>query len=412
MGRKYPSETPRSAMRGQCNGSSVLVQRTHKSPSLECSADWFKQEIKCQMERGGLFEDPFMPATDSTIKSGSGSSKQSYRWLRPVYLNTFFPTMGRKYPSETPRSAMRGQCNGSSVLVQRTHKSPSLECSADWFKQEIKCQMERGGLFEDPFMPATDSTIKSGSGSSKQSYRWLRPVELSRCPRFVADGVSRFDIKQGELGNCWVIAALASLSMYPELFNQVVPPDQSFEKSSKYPYVGMFWFRFWQFGDWYDVVVDDRLPTRNGHLVFMHSADPNEFWSALLEKAYAKLVSSYDALRGGCTAEAMEDFTGGLTELLDLGAKAPTNIFGIMEHALNRASLMACSIDADPHEIEANGPLGLILGHAYSVTDIRQKVDDGLKLVSSLQITIYFKIPSYSHDYYYYYRKFLVFGQI
>ncbi|CAH8434695.1 unnamed protein product [Schistosoma margrebowiei] len=287
-----------------------------------------------------------------------------------AYLNTFFPTMGRKYPLETPRSAMRGQCNGSSVLVQRTHKSPSLECSADWFKQEIKCQMERGGLFEDPFMPATDSTIKSGS--SKQSYRWLRPVELSRCPRFVADGVSRFDIKQGELGNCWVIAALASLSMYPELFNQVVPPDQSFEKSSKYPYVGMFWFRFWQFGDWYDVVVDDRLPTRNGHLVFMHSADPNEFWSALLEKAYAKLVSSYDALRGGCTAEAMEDFTGGLTELVDLGAKAPANIFGIMEHALNRASLMACSIDADPHEIEANGPLGLILGHAYSVTDIRQ----------------------------------------
>ncbi|VDP35927.1 unnamed protein product [Schistosoma margrebowiei] len=153
---------------------------------------------------------------------------------------------------------------------------------------------------------------------------------------------------------------------------KVVPPDQSFEKSSKYPYVGMFWFRFWQFGDWYDVVVDDRLPTRNGHLVFMHSADPNEFWSALLEKAYAKLVSSYDALRGGCTAEAMEDFTGGLTELVDLGAKAPANIFGIMEHALNRASLMACSIDADPHEIEANGPLGLILGHAYSVTDIRQ----------------------------------------
>ncbi|CAH8432796.1 unnamed protein product [Schistosoma rodhaini] len=280
--------------------------------------------------------------------------------------------MGRKYPSETPRSAMRGQCSGSSVLVQRTHKSTSLECSADWFKQEIKCQMERGGLFEDPFMPATDSTIKSGSGSGKQSYRWLRPVELSRYPRFVADGVSRFDIKQGELGNCWVIAALASLSMYPELFNQVVPPDQSFEKSSKYPYVGMFWFRFWRFGDWYDVVVDDRLPTRNGHLVFMHSADSNEFWSALLEKAYAKLVSSYDALRGGCTAEAMEDFTGGLTELVDLGAKAPTNLFGIMEHALNRASLMACSIDADPHEIEANGPLGLILGHAYSVTDIRQ----------------------------------------
>ncbi|KAH8855087.1 Calpain-B isoform 2 [Schistosoma japonicum] len=280
--------------------------------------------------------------------------------------------MGRKYPSETPRSAMRGQCEGSSVLVQRTHKSTSLESSANWFKEEVRYQMERGGLFEDPFFPAVDSSIKSGSRSGSQSYRWLRPSELTRCPRFIADGVSRFDIKQGELGNCWVIAALASLSMYPDLFKQVVPPDQSFEKSSKYPYVGMFWFRLWQFGNWYDVVVDDRLPTRNGHLVFMHSADSNEFWSALLEKAYAKLVSSYDALRGGCTAEAMEDFTGGLTELVDLGTKTPANLYGMMEHALNRASLMACSIDADPHEIEANGPLGLILGHAYSVTDIRE----------------------------------------
>ncbi|XP_052700305.1 calpain-B-like isoform X10 [Crassostrea angulata] len=219
-------------------------------------------------------------------------------------------------------------------------------------------------LFEDPEFPAEDSSIFF-SREPPRAFEWKRPHEICDNPVFIADGASRFDVQQGELGDCWLLAAIASLTVNQRLFAKVVPPDQSFEDG----YCGMFRFHFWRQGEWVEVVVDDRLPTYYGQLTFMHSVDKNEFWSALLEKAYAKLEGSYESLKGGSTCEAMVDFTGGVSEFFDL-RKAPPNLFSIMLKASQRGSLMGCSIDADPNQLEARLANGLVMGHAYSITSV------------------------------------------
>lgn len=56
------------------------------------------------------------------------------------------------------------------------------------------------------------------------------------------------------------MSAFTCLSMTPKLLQKCVPSDQDFHEN----YAGIFHFRFWRYGEWIDVVVDDRLPTVDG----------------------------------------------------------------------------------------------------------------------------------------------------
>ncbi|XP_077918785.1 calpain-12 [Halichoerus grypus] len=225
--------------------------------------------------------------------------------------------------------------------------------------------LDEGILFQDPYFPAGPDALgydELGPNSEKaKGVEWMRPHEFCAEPQFICEDMSRTDVCQGRLGNCWFLAAAASLTLYPRLLCRVVPPGQSFQDG----YAGVFHFQLWQFGHWVDVVVDDRLPVREGKLMFVRSHQRNEFWAPLLEKAYAKLHGSYEVMRGGHMNEAFVDFTGGVGEVLYLRQDLP-GLFSAVRHALAKESLVGATALSDRGEYRTED--GLVKGHAYSVT--------------------------------------------
>ena len=247
----------------------------------------------------------------------------------------------------------------------------SLRIPQNIISQSIPC-------FDEPYCdPKFPPENALGPDHYASSIIWKRPHQISSNPKLFVDGGSQFDVIQGDLGDCWFLCAAASLSLYPEYLRRIIKEEQSFDPHHPdYPYTGEFTFNFFQYGKWVEVKIDDRLPTKHNKLIFTKSADPNEFWSALLEKAYAKLNGSYSNLKGGIATEAMVDLTGGVVEYLvfdeDKKLTASRKNYRKLRQGYKNKSIMSCAIQASPYDIESERPDGLLKGHAYSITGVKK----------------------------------------
>ena len=103
-------------------------------------------------------------------------------------------------------------------------------------------------------------------------------------------------IKQGNLGNCYVIAAMASLDNRPGALERLFV-------TTKINEAGIYAVKFWMNGRQVIVHVDDYVPVvqrrvkdANGKDVvgyypaFAESRTYGEIWPSILEKAWTKLV--------------------------------------------------------------------------------------------------------------------------
>ncbi|XP_066464557.1 calpain-3 isoform X2 [Eleutherodactylus coqui] len=340
-----------------------------------------------------------------------------------VVVKVVQPSGSGSAPASSTNEAAPGGVGGGGIYSAIISRNlPIIGGKGKNFEELRKKYLDKKVLFEDRDFPPNDTSLFYNQRYPIK-FEWKRPPEICENPQFIIGGANRTDICQGDLGDCWFLAAIACLTLNEKLLFRVIPPEQNFTEN----YAGIFHFQFWRYGDWVDVVIDDCLPTFNNQLVFTKSSQRNEFWSALLEKAYAKLHGSYEALKGGNTTEAMEDFTGGVTEFYEI-KDAPKDLFKIMKKAFERGSLIGCSIDDKdkdnmsygtlppsdmgaalkrmiqavgdtqsnkdgsapkptvaivPAQFETRMASGLVKGHAYSVTGVEETPfkGDRVKLV-------------------------------
>jgi calpain len=60
-----------------------------------------------------------------------------------------------------------------------------------------KVYLETGKYSEDLNFPANNYSL-----GHNRLVQWKRPHEILTNPQFIVNGISRFDVKQGELKNC------------------------------------------------------------------------------------------------------------------------------------------------------------------------------------------------------------------
>jgi hypothetical protein len=221
-------------------------------------------------------------------------------------------------------------------------------------------------------------------------------------PAFTIDGYNTTDIRQGSNGDCWFLAAVATLCSVEGVLDRIcVARDQE---------CGVYGFVFFRDGEWIHTVIDDNLylstpdyaggydprgeserkvkerqQTGSDALYFASCSDQNETWLPLLEKAYAKVHGDYQAISGGMAGEAVEDLTGGVTTIIETNKILRKD--RLWKEMLNENKEFLFAVSSKRQRFGFEGRKGgLVPQHAYSIIQAREEVGEDGKSVRLIKI--------------------------
>ena len=225
---------------------------------------------------------------------------------------------------------------------------------------------------------------------------------LFKPPPGKTDPMDPNDIHQGELGDCWFMAAASTVAAYDELDERWLGRyDQ--EK-------GVYEFIFYNEIDFSErrVCVDRRIPLKvlpelppdsyytDGHpgnirFKYCRSDTPGELWPSLLEKAFAKVYGGYENIDGGLSAIGVANLTRGVPFVFSHGSSSgipasADHLWRKLVELWNDGYVLGVSFKEAPSGTggpcgEPPGFFGLISGHAYGVLGLYKSRSTGLRFV-------------------------------
>ncbi|EPY28743.1 calpain-like cysteine peptidase [Strigomonas culicis] len=260
--------------------------------------------------------------------------------------------------------------------------------------------LENNLPFVDLSFPPEQPSIDTGASKPFKQLPWARPSnylkpEQADQVRLFRNGIVPGDVNQGELGDCWLMCALATHAEEADAVIKMFRHPKGPEYGRRERALGAYRVTFNKNGLWRSVLVDDYLPLIANTPKFAHSNDPCELWPAILEKAFAKLHRSYAMIQSGDPVHALTDMTGcpsmrfdddfaeaqergsanlelfqrwlawdaaGYQLLLTTPGKAP---------AITPGSNNVPDFSEEPELEQQMAGTGLLPGHAYSVLAVR-----------------------------------------
>lgn len=230
-----------------------------------------------------------------------------------------------------------------------------------WFEQTQQMLRDQrkdsraggGKLVDDKFTHENDACWyaggeidSAGEALSQKPAAWKRVSDLVPQPLVFPPGSRYTCLHQGFKEDGYFVDALQAVALRGgdhkerSLVRQMIP---FFDAQ-----LGLYVVFFHKNGMWVTVYVDDYLPlSASGEWMCTTCPGfPSVCWPAIVEKAYAKLHNSYEAIGGGgLSCEALTDLTGGVGGRFGVRDVAADRLF-IYLHELQRESLFVAKVDA------------------------------------------------------------------